>query len=399
MASAGRPLAIMIGCGALIVAIAMGARQSFGLLLQPMTADLGIGREAFGLAIAVQNLVFGLASPLAGYLADRFGAPRVVVGCALLYAAGLAGAAYATDETSLMLWFGVLVGLAQAGTTYVVVFGPLGRAVPAERRSSTLGLTSALGSFGMVLAIPLAQFVLVRTDWHTLLLVSAAMFVLPLIAALGLRERQSGSAAQIFSIGRAVSMARGHDGFWLLTAGFFVCGFQLAFIGTHLPAYLMDHGLSIELGGACLAVIGAANVVGTYVAGKVGDLYRKKWSLAAIYTMRSIAILAFIAVPPTPASALVFSAAMGLLWLSTVPLTSGLIGQIFGPAALSTLYGFVFLGHQVGSFFGAWLGGLAFDLTGSYTPVWLAAIVLGLVAALLHMPIRDAALVPDKVPA
>lgn len=385
----------VVACGAAIVTIAMGVRQGFGLFMNPIGTDLGVGRDVFGLAIAIQHLLFGLAQPFVGALADRHGAGRIIAGGALLYAAGLALAAATTSAVGLHLSFGVLIGVALSATTFVVVLGAIGRVVPPHRRTLAFGLTTAGGSLGQFLVVPAAQGLLTEFGWRTALLVLAGLISLVIALGAGLAGRpgETSDAGPAQSLGAALVEARGHRGYWLLNGGFFVCGFHIAFVATHLPAYLTDNRLEASVGAMCLALVGLFNIFGSYLFGAWGDRWRKKYLLSGIYFARAVLIALFVALPLSGTTALAFAAGLGFLWLGTVPLTSGLVGQIFGVRYLSTLYGVVFLSHQVGSFFGAWAAGYAYDLTGNYDLAWSASIALGLMAALLHLPIRDEAVV------
>ena len=381
-------------CGAAIVTLSMGVRHGFGLWLTPITMERGWTRETFAFAMAVQNLVWGLAGPLVGLLADRHGALRVLSAGALLYALGLAGMALAGAPTAFLLSSGGLIGLAQAGTTYAVVYGVIGRNVPAERRSWAMGLTAAAGSFGQFLMVPLASGLIDRLGWQQALLLLAGSVLLILPLAWGLREAPrpagaagGGPAAQ--GAGAAIREALGERRFLLLTAGYFVCGFQVVFIGVHLPSYLRDHGLGPEVATGALALIGLFNVIGTYVAGLIGQRHSKPRLLAAIYALRSVVIVVFLLAPLSALSVYLFAAAMGLLWLSTVPPTNALVAQIFGVRHLSMLGGTVFLSHQLGSFLGVWLGGWLYDHQGRYDSVWGLCIALGVLAALLNLPVRE----------
>ena len=382
---------IVIACAAAIVTIAMGVRQSFGLFLPQMSVDLGIGRGSFGLALAIQNLLFGLAQPFVGALGDRFGAGRVVAGGAFLYVLGLVAASLAGSALAIHLSLGVMVGLALSATTFVVVLGAVGRVVPAQHRSLAFGLVTAGGSLGQFLVVPAAQMLLGELGYRLSLIALAAVVAVVGVLAIGVAGRTDGGPQDVKpqSLTEALAEAGRHRGFWLLNAGFFVCGFQLIFLGTHFPAYLDDKGLGLEIGAQALALIGLFNIFGSYLLGLSGDHWRKKYVLSLVYLARVAAIILFLALPLSAATALVFASVMGFLWLGTVPLTSGLIGQIFGVRYLSTLYGVVFLSHQLGSFFGAWAAGLMYDLSGSYDAAWAASILLGLFAALVHVPIRD----------
>ncbi len=380
-------------CGAAIVTLSMGVRHGFGLWLTPITMERGWTRETFAFAMAVQNLVWGLAGPLVGLLADRHGALRVLVAGALLYALGLAGMALAGAPTAFLLSSGGLIGLAQAGTTYAVVYGVIGRNVPAERRSWAMGLTAAAGSFGQFLMVPLASGLIDGLGWQRALLLLAGSVLLILPLAWGLREPPRAVAAPggaaVQGAGAAIREALGERRFLLLTAGYFVCGFQVVFIGVHLPSYLRDHGLGPDVATGALALIGLFNVIGTYVAGLIGQRHSKPRLLAAIYALRSVVIVAFLLAPLSALSVYLFAAAMGVLWLSTVPPTNALVAQIFGVRHLSMLGGTVFLSHQLGSFLGVWLGGWLYDRQGSYDGVWGLCIALGVLAALLNLPVHE----------
>jgi len=383
---------IVIACAAFIVTLAMGVRQAFGLFLPQMSVSLGIGRESFGLAIAISNLVFGLAQPFIGALGDRHGAGRVVFFGTLIYVAGLAGAAWAGSALGLHLTLGLLVGIGLAATTFVIVLGAVGRVVPAERRGLAFGIVTAGGSLGQFLVVPGAQLLLSELGYRMALIVLAGLVGLCAALALGVAGKPAAPADEgpRQSLKEALAEAAGHRGYWLLNAGFFVCGFHIAFIATHFPAYLNDKGLGLGIGASALALVGLFNIFGSYLFGLSGDFWRKKYVLSAIYGARGLVIAAFLALPLSPFTALAFAAAMGFLWLGTVPLTSGLVGQMFGVRYLSTLYGIVFLSHQVGSFFGAWAAGYFYDRSGSYDWAWAASIALALFAALVHLPIRDA---------
>ncbi|MFN3957760.1 MAG: MFS transporter [Tepidimonas ignava] len=383
-------------CGALIVTLSMGIRHGFGLWLQPLTAAHGWPRESFALAMAVQNLAWGALGIGAGMVADRWGPYRVLWTGALLYALGLAGMALATDPVVFAWTAGVLIGAAQAGTTYAIVYGVIGRQIEAERRSWAMGVAAAAGSFGQFLMVPLEGWLIEHLGWqHALLALAVAVLAIgPL--ALGLREphfHATRAAAPTQGVMHALREALGTRSFVLLMAGYFVCGFQVVFIGVHMPSYLKDQGLAPQVASTALALIGLFNVAGTYAAGALGQRLAKRKILAAIYALRSVAIVVFLSVPLSPASVYVFAAVMGLLWLSTVPPTNALVAQIFGVAHLSMLGGFVFFSHQVGSFAGVWLGGLLYDRTGSYDVVWWLAIALGVLAAAVNLPIREAPLV------
>ncbi|GIX26843.1 MAG: MFS transporter [Burkholderiales bacterium] len=392
-----RTPAVALLFGGVILTLSLGIRHGFGLFLQPMSGEYGWGREVFAFAIALQNLVWGLAQPFAGMVADRFGTGRVLAAGGVLYALGLALMAYSDSPLTLSLSAGLLIGLGLSGTAFSVVYGALGRAFPPHKRSMAFGIAGAAGSFGQFIMLPVEQSLIGALGWFEALLILAvlAAFMAPLSAALA--ERRDGGTAGALSgqtMREALVEAGGHSGFRLLCFGFFVCGFQVVFIAVHLPAFLTDQGLPARVGMMALALIGLFNIVGTYAAGWLGGHYRKKYLLAGIYLVRAGVISVFLLVPITEVSVYLFAAGMGLLWLSTVPLTNGVVAQIFGVKYLSTLFGFVFLGHQVGSFMGVWLGGFLFDLTGTYDAVWAITIGLGVLAALLHWPIDDRELRP-----
>jgi MFS family permease len=387
---------IALLCGAVIVTIAMGLRQSYGLLLRPVELEIGVGREAFGLAIALQNLLLGLAQPFVGALADRHGAGRVAAAGGLLYAVSLVLASQAAGAFGLQMTLGTLLGLAMTGVTFVVVLGAVGRFVPAEKRGLAFGIVTAGGSVGQFLLVPAMQIAIAGLGWRGALLAGAALSAAMIVLAAGIAGRPSAapsaSAVPQQSIKEALRQAGGHSGYWLLNLGFFVCGFHVAFIATHLPAFLADQGLDPSVGARALALVGLFNIFGSYAFGLSADRLRKKNVLAAIYFGRAVVIAGFLAVPFTPLSATVFACAMGFLWLGTVPLTSGLVGQIFGVRYLSTLFGIVFMSHQIGAFFGAWAAGLLFERTGSYDLAWTVSIVLAIIAGVANLPIRDAPL-------
>jgi len=400
--SIGRRLSLpqILLCGGVIVTLSMGIRHGFGLWLQPITQEQGWTRETFAFALAIQNIAWGLAGVLAGMAADRFGAMRVLMVGGVLYALGLAGMAWAATPLLFALTTGVLIGAAQAGTTYAVIFGVIGRQVDPARRSWAMGLAAAAGSFGQFLMVPVEGFLIDRLGWQQALWVLAALALLIIPLALGLREPPKGAAPSgpVQTMRQAVGEALSAPSFLLLMAGYFVCGFQVVFIGVHMPAYLKDQGLSPQVASYCLALIGLFNIVGTYVAGSLGQRLAKRKILAFIYLARALVITVFVLAPVSATSAYLFSAVMGLLWLSTVPVTNALVAQIFGVAHLSMLSGFVFLSHQIGSFLGVWLGGLLYDRSGSYDIVWYIAIALGLLAAALNLPIREAPMVRTGAP-
>jgi predicted MFS family arabinose efflux permease len=389
------PMWQVLICGALIVSVAMGVRHGFGLWMQPMTQSMGWGREDFAMAIAVQNISWGLMGVFSGMLADRYGAFRVIIVGALAYALGLFGMAHAASPSALVLFAGVLVGAAQAGTTFAVVFGVIGRNIAPERRSWAMGVVSAAGSFGQFLMVPTESMLINDWGWQQALVILAMGVLIILPLSLGLREH-SFTSGQVpprrQSIWQALREAFGYRSFQLLMAGYFVCGFQVVFIGVHLPSFLKDQGMSPQLASSALALIGLFNIFGTYAAGSLGQVVAKHKILSGIYLARGIIIAIFISLPITPLTVYIFAASMGLLWLSTVPVTNALIAQIFGVSHLSMLSGFVFLSHQVGSFLGVWLGGFIYDRTGSYDQVWYLTIALSIFATLINLPVREAAI-------
>ncbi|MBP6484118.1 MAG: MFS transporter [Rhodoferax sp.] len=385
-------------CGATIVTLSMGIRHGFGLWLQPITQAQDWTRETFALAIAIQNLVWGISGIFAGMAADRFGAFRVIVTCSVLYALGLTGMAHAGTPLLFSLSAGLLIGMAQAGTTYAVIYGVIGRNVSAEKRSWAMGVAAAAGSFGQFLMVPTEGFLITQFGWQQALVILGVASLLMIPLSWGLREpgfSGGASPARDQSIGHALSEAFKYPSFQLLMAGYFVCGFQVVFIGVHMPSYLRDKGLSPQVASYALALIGLFNVFGTYAAGVLGQKMPKKNILAFIYMARAVAISIFLVAPLTPLSVYVFSAVMGVLWLSTVPPTNAAIAQIFGVAHLSMLGGFVFFSHQIGSFMGVWLGGVLYDRTGSYDIVWYIAIALGIAAALINLPVKETAIVRE----
>jgi MFS family permease len=382
-------------CGALIVTLSMGIRHGFGLWLQPITQAQDWTRADFALAIGVQNIAWGVVGIFAGMLADRFGAFRVILVGALFYSLGLIGMANAPTPWLFTLTAGVMLGTAQAGTTYAVIYGVIGRNVSADRRSWAMGVAAAAGSFGQFLMVPTEGFLISQFGWQQALVILgvAALMIMPL--AMGLRE--PGFAGGVApkrdqSIAQALREAFKYPSFQLLMAGYFVCGFQVVFIGVHMPSYLKDKGLSPQVASYALALIGLFNVFGTYAAGALGQRMPKKDILSFIYFARALAITVFLLVPLTPMSVYIFSALMGLLWLSTVPVTNATVAQIFGVAHMSMLSGFIFMSHQIGSFLGVWLGGFLYDRTGNYDITWYIAIALGVFAGLINMPVKEAAI-------
>lgn len=381
---------LLILLGSLVISVAMGLRHGFGLFLEPMSSELGWGREVFAFALALQNLIWGLSQPFTGALADRFGAARVVAIGGLLYALGLTFMGLSESALGMSLSAGVLIGLGLSGTTFSVILGAVGRAVAPEKRSMAMGIVSAAGSFGQFAMLPGTLGLLEWLGWSAALLVMGALAALMVPLGGMLRDRPSPRQGGDISLGAALDEATGHRGFWLLCLGFFVCGFQVVFIGVHLPGYLFDNGIAVHVGSTVLALVGLFNILGTYTAGWLGGHYSKPRLLSWLYLIRGAVITAFIVFPLSPASAYLFGIAMGLLWLSTVPLTNGIVAAVFGVRHLSMLGGIVFLFHQLGSFMGVWLGGYLYDLNGHYDVVWQLTILLSVVAAALHWFISEA---------
>lgn len=383
----------VLACGAAIVTLSMGVRHGFGLWLQPITQEMGWTRQSFAFAIALQNLSWGVIGIFAGMAADRFGAFRVLMGGAVLYGLGLAGMALSPTPLLFALTTGLLIGAAQAGTTYAVIYGVLGRQIAPERRSWAMGVAAAAGSFGQFLMVPVEGWLIASLGWQQALLALSMAVLLIIPLAFGLREPGFQGAAppkRDQTIGHALREAFSYPSFNLLMAGYFVCGFQVVFIGVHMPSYLKDNGLSPQVASYALALIGLFNVFGTYIAGTLGQRMPRRFILSFIYLARAVAISVFLLVPLSPLSVYIFSAVMGTLWLSTVPPTNATIAQIFGVQHLSMLGGFVFCSHQLGSFMGVWLGGYLYDATGSYDIVWYIAIGLGVLAGLVNLPIKEA---------
>ena len=389
IAQTWRTPGVVLFSGALALSLSLGIRHAFGLFLQPMSVDLGWGREAFALAIATQNLVWGLAQPFAGRLADRYGAGWIVLGGALLYVAGLYLMSLATTEWSLLISAGLLIGVGLSGTTFPVVFGVISRVVAPEKRSWAMGVSMSIGSLGQFLLLPGSNVMIAELGWSHALLVLAGLSVLMLPLSAALMEPGQGAKHSAMPLRAVLAEAGTHRGFWLLSFGFFVCGFQVVFISTHLPAFLVDQGLALGSGATVLALVGLFNVAGSFLAGFWGGHFPKPLLLSGIYAARLIVIALFIGFPITVWSAYAFGVAMGLLWLSTVPLTNGVVATLFGVENLSMLGGIVFLFHQMGAFLGGWLGGYLYDLAGNYDRVWMIAIALSVIAGLLNLPIRE----------
>jgi MFS family permease len=397
-------MAVIVVAGSVALALSFGARSIFGVVLGPLSADLNWPRETFALSLAAQNLVWGLAQPLFGMLADRWGDRRALWLGFGLYLAGMLVAGIGATPAAQHLGAGLLVGLGVSGTAFGLVLSVVGRAAPENRRSQALGLVSALGASGQVFMPLVAQALVAAYDWRVAVLATGAM-LLPIAFCIPfLKAPAVAPAATDAPMGELLRRAFGHSSYLLLVLGFFVCGFHVAFITVHFPAYvaevcapfmLMGSEVTPEaLGAATIAIVGAANVVGTFLSGQLGARYPKPYLLSGIYALRAVAILLFITVPPSPLTVILFSLTIGVLWLSTVPLTAGLVATMFGPRVMATLYGFVFLSHQLGSFAGVWMGGRLYDLYGSYDMVWWTGIALGVFSAVVHLPIRDRAWAP-----
>ena len=380
------PLVVVLA-GGFVVLISMGLRQSFGIFMQPLGCVLGIDRESFGLAIALQNLMLGL--PLAGYLADRFSPRKIVIWGALIYAGAMFLMTQVAGVPGLLLVLGVLTGTAQSATTFVVVLGAVGRVVEPAKRTMAFGIVTGLGSFGMFLMVPLANYWLLNGGWNWAFEALAWTALMMVFAAVFLPAKLSGSKSEGPGFVSLLRSASGHRGYLLLITGFFVCGFHVAFIATHLPAYAVDMGLDRAVAANALAMIGLFNILGSLLFGWLGDRYRKKYLLSWLYGLRAVVISGFLIIPLTEATAMLFGALIGVIWLGTVPLTSGMVGQVFGVRYLGTLYGVVFLGHQLGAFLGAWWAGRMFESSGSYDAVWWTAVALGVMAAAIHALIDD----------
>jgi MFS family permease len=382
---------VAVLCGGVIMGLALGIRHAQGLFLLPMTLDRAWTREEFAFAIALQNLVWGLAQPFTGMIADRFGSMRVIFAGCILYGLGLYFMAHASSTVELTLSAGILIGMALSATAFGTVYGALSRLVTPARRGWALGLAGAVGGLGQFAMVPSTHGLIDAFGWSMALvfIAAAVALVAPLALSLSDKNVQPASPQAEQKLASALREAFSHRGFWLLNLGFFACGFQLAFIAGHLPAYLADQGMNARSGVIALSLIALANVAGTFLFGWWGGMYRRKNLLAYLYLARSVLMVAFIALPVTELSVYVFAFGMGFLWLGTVPLTTGLVSQVFGVQYISTLFGFVFVGHQVGGFLGVWLGGRVFDMTGSYDAIWFGSIALGLIAAALHWPIDD----------
>jgi len=385
-----KPIFVLFFATAVIV-VAYGSRQSFGVFLRPITTDFGWGREGLSLAIATQALVYGIAAPFIGVLADKWGPIRVLILAGTLYLLGFLATSQATTETGFLFSIGFMVGLGASGCALPMLLSLVGRVAPEKSRTFWFGIVTSGGTVGQFLIVPMSQGLISSMGWSTTMLILAAMvtLVIPLSWALGRAAGDEFNKKDSETLGQVIEKARTHSGFWLLVTAFFVCGFQVQFINSHLPAYLGDSPVGAMMGAIAISLIGLFNMFGTWIAGWLGGRYRKKYLLSALYFLRSMVVLWFISVPLSQLSVIVFACTIGLLWLATVPLTSGIVVQMFGPRYLATLYGVVFMSHQLGSFTSVWLGGKLYDQTGSYDTIWWAIIVAGLVASLMHLPIND----------
>ncbi len=389
------PLVIVV-CGCMVIFLGFGIRSTMGIFLVPITEQYDWGRSVFAFAAAIQNIFWGFSQPLFGAIADRYGSGRVIVAGTLCYIAGLTLMVVSATPLGFYISNGALIGFGLSGTTFAIVLAVIARSTPPKHCSMALGIASAAGSLGQFVLVPIGNAMVQQIGWTDAIAVLALLLIvaLPLAAALSGRSQDMGSGQTLTA---AVSEAARHSGYVYLTTGFFVCGFQVTFIGIHLPAYLTDIGLPSTTGAWALALVGLFNLFGTLGAGYLGNRYQKKNILSVIYFSRAAAIALFILLPPSSAAALTFAAVMGILWLATVPLTSGIVGQIFGPQYLGTLFGVVFFSHQIGSFLGVWLGGVLFDQTQSYELVWWICAALGVAAGILHLPINEKSIRPEQV--
>jgi MFS family permease len=388
---------VILTCGAIILCLSFGARAGMGLYLQPLSLEYGWGREVFSFAMALQNLIWGVLGPFAGGLADRYGAGRVVALGGLVYVLGLIG--MAVVETPLLMYVnsGFLIGLGLSATSFAIVFAVVGRVTPPERRSTALGIATAAGSFGQFALLPVTQFLISRYDWHVALFAMAGITALIIPLAVALAGRPAAHAGPAQSIGGSLREAIGERGFHLLFWGYFVCGFHIAMLTVHLPSFVTDQGLRVEHGMTALALIGLFNIMGSFAAGWLGGRFSKKYLLSAIYSVRVLLIGLLVFLPLSPLTLYVFACGIGLLWLGTVPLTNGLVAQIFGLRYAAMLASIVFFGHQIGSFAGVWLAGHLYDTTGSYHGVFLVAMALGVFAALVNLPVNEKPLAERRV--
>jgi MFS family permease len=390
---------LVLVCGALILCLSFGARAGMGLYLQPLSLEYGWGREVFSFAMALQNLVWGALGPFAGGIADRFGAGRVVAGAGLVYVLGLIGMAVVDTPLLMYVNSGFLIGLGLAGTSFAIVFAVVARVTPPEKRSSALGIATAAGSFGQFALLPVTQFLISRYDWHVALVAVAAITALIIPLAVVMAGRPAPMAGPAQSIRASLGEAMGERGFHLLFWGYFVCGFHIAMLTVHLPSFVTDQGLRVEHGMTALALIGLFNIVGSLGAGWLGGRFSKKYLLSCIYGIRVLLIGILVFLPLSPLTLYVFACGIGLLWLGTVPLTNGLVAQIFGLRYAAMLASIVFFGHQIGSFVGVWLAGYLYDSTGSYSGAFLVSMGLGVFAALINLPVNEMPLAERRAPA
>jgi len=403
--AAGPALFFVVLAGCLLAALSFGIRASFGLFLEPISATYGWGREIFALALAIQNLLWGAGQPFAGAFADRYGTGRVLATGAVIYAAGVALMAVSSTPSMVYLTVGVMIGIGIAGASFSIVLAAFVRLLPPERRGWALGLGTAAGSFGQLTMVPIGQGLLSAYGWQDALFVMAAMALVMVALAAALRTKPVAHGANVggleaASLKEALRRAYASRSYRLLLAGFFVCGFHIAFIQTHFPAFISDMGLPAALGASTLALVGGFNIIGSYSSGMLSGRFSKRYLLSAIYFLRAVVIVIFISLPVTEVTVYAFGAAMGLLWLSTVPPTSGLVAVMFGTRYMATLFGIVFFSHQVGAFLGAWVGGWAYDQYGAYDLAWWLGVGLGVFAAVVHLPIQEKAqgVIPAPVP-
>lgn len=384
------PLIVLI-CGSVAVMLSFGIRQNFGLYTAPISATLGWGREPYTFAAALQILIWGITTPFAGFIADKYGPARVLAIGSMLYATGLVLMSAMTEPIHATLSIGFVLGFAASMTGFPIVLAVIGRVAPPSRRTIYLGIASALGSSGQLFLVPIGQVFILEYGWQSSLLILAvlAALIIPLSTALAGGNTRGADATSTQPIGEAITEAFKHRGFILLTIGYFVCGAQTMFINLHLPAYLIDLGQPAWLGATAIALIGGFNIIGCILWGKLGSMYPKKYMLSILYFTRAVLMALFITLPITPVTVIIFASSMGMLWLGTVPLTSGLVAQIFGTKFMATLVGITFVSHQIGGFLGTWLGGVIFDATGNYDPIFWAGVVVGVLAALVHFPIDE----------
>ncbi len=397
---AWRTPALILACGCIIMTITFGVRAGFGLFLQPMSTEYGWGREVFSLSMAFQNLAWGALGAVAGGVADRYGPGRVIAGAAVCYILGLIGMSVISSPVGMYLNCGLLLGMALGGASFGIILAIIGRTVAPEKRSFAMGIATSAGSFGQFALLPVTQFLIASYGWHAALFVLAGVVALVMPLAIPLAGKPAATAGTPQSIGEALHEAIREKGFHMLFWGYFVCGFHIAMLTVHLPSFVTDSGLKVEHGMTALALIGLFNIVGTLGAGYLGGRVSKKYLLSGIYAIRGVLISMLVFLPLTPVVLYTFACGIGLLWLGTVPLTNGLVGQIFGMRYAAMLASIVFFGHQIGSFFGVWLAGHLYDTTGSYQGAFLASIGLSVFAALINLPVNETPLDQRKaVPA